>query len=141
MTVPEHLWRFPTAAAKAALAERFHLPNHPDMQDWEWEVADASCLDQYLAVYHSGELTDDERFLLMEMMLQAVEDDPQPLETSLHWQEILQLLDRHIDLHAYSVWYWSDLEEELGEETWRITPSLRQLVWRHRPRLDPASSH
>lgn len=74
MTVPEHLWRFPTREAIASLAIRFDVPNEPHMQDWEWEVADPARIDEYLNAYHVGELTDDERFTLMETLIQAFDD-------------------------------------------------------------------
>jgi len=138
MTVPEHLWRFPTAAAIAAMASRFNVPHDPDMQDWEWKVADSTRLDEYLAAYRCGSLTDDDRFTLMETIIQAFEDHPDPLHANSLWHKTLLLLDTGIDLHAYSVWYWSDLEDELGDESWRVTPYLRKLVARHKSRLDPA---
>ncbi|PHQ31403.1 hypothetical protein CEE69_31285 [Rhodopirellula bahusiensis] len=139
MTVPEHLWRFPTREAIASLAIRFDVPNEPHMQDWEWEVADPARIDEYLNAYHVGELSDDERFTLMETMIQAFDDLPGPLEADVRWEATLSILDENIDLHAYSVWYWSDLEYELGDETWRVTPFLRKLVDKHRARLDPQS--
>jgi hypothetical protein len=137
MTVPEHLWRFPTAQAIASLADRFSVPNDQHMQDWEWEIADSNRISEYLAAYKSGELNDDERFTLMETIIQAFEDLPDSLDADCRWTEVLQLLDSNIDLHAYSVWYWSDLEDELGDESWRVTPFLRKLVQLHKARLDP----
>ncbi|TWU15618.1 hypothetical protein [Allorhodopirellula heiligendammensis] len=137
MSVPEHLWRFPTAEAIASLAIRFDVPNEPDMQDWEWEVADPGRIDEYLTAYHHGGLSDDERFTLMETIIQAFDDLDGILETDSRWQETLHILDRHIDLHAYSVWYWSDLEHEFGDETWPVTPFLRTIVDKHQQRLDP----
>jgi hypothetical protein len=47
------------------------------MQDWSWEVADATRLDEFLAVYQTASLTDDERFTLMEVLLQSFEDRAQ----------------------------------------------------------------
>lgn len=137
MTVPEHLWRFPTAEAIASLAARFGVPNEPHMQDWEWQVADSNRIDEYLAAYKSGELNCDERFTLMETIIQAFENIPAALDADRRWTEALQLLNFNIDLHAHSVWYWSDLENELEGESWRVTPYFRRLVQRHEPRLDP----
>ncbi len=58
------------------------------------------------------QLNDDERFTLMETIIQAFEDHPASLHANSLWQETLILLDTGIDLHAFSVWYWSDLENE-----------------------------
>ena len=49
------------------------------MQDWEWEVASPERIDEFLAAYEGGELTDDERFTLMETLLQSFEDVDAPL--------------------------------------------------------------
>ncbi len=137
MSVPEHLWRFPTADAIASLATLLDVPHHSSMQDWEWEIADPSRIDEYLSLYRESGLTDDERFTLMETVLQAFENLPCDLSSDSRWTDVLDILDRNIDLHAYSVWYWADTEDVLGDEGWRVTPFLRKLVDVHSPRLDP----
>lgn len=136
MSVPEHLWRFPTAAAIDALAKRFALPNTPDMEDWPWEVADAGRLDEFIEAYRDPNLSDDERFTLMEIMLQSFENLGARLSTDPRWPRILYILDQHIDLHAHSVWYWSDLENDDHDEQWRVTPFLRRVLAEHRCRLE-----
>lgn len=67
----DHLYRFPTRAAIDALAIRFNLPNTKNMQDWEYEVADANRVAEFLVAYYSGELSEDEKFTLMAMLLQS----------------------------------------------------------------------
>ena len=136
MSVPEHLCRFPTSAAIDALAKRFRLPDGAQMQDWPWEVADAERLDEFLDAYDSGGLSDDERFTLMEIILQSFEDLGSSRGFDARWHRALDVLDRNIDLHAYSVWYWSDLENENTDELWLVTPFLRRLLERHRYRLE-----
>ncbi len=131
MTVPEHLWRFPTRQAIDTLARRFDLPDGPEMQDWEWEVADPDRIDEFLAAYESGELSDDERFSLMEILLQSFEDVPSPLAGNRAWARVLGHLERSIGLHAHSVWYWSDLESKGLDNSWRVTPFLREILERH----------
>lgn len=137
MTVPESLWRFPTLIAIKSLAKRLSVPFEPWMQDWEWDIADSARIDEYVSLYNSGDLSDDERFTLMETIIQAFEDLPLSLDVDVRWAETLAILDTNIDLHAYSVWYWSDLEDELGDEGWRVSPYLRRLVERHASRLVP----
>jgi hypothetical protein len=135
MSVPEHLWRFPTGASVESLAKRFGLPNRPDMQDWPWEVADANRLDEFLTAYETAGLSDDERFTLMEILLQSFEDRARFHGFDPRWNRALEALDRNINLHAYSVWYWSDVENELEQDQWLVTPFLRQVLSKHRDRL------
>jgi hypothetical protein len=132
MTVPEHLQRFPTRAAIDALAERLRLVNEPGMQDWEWEVADPDRIDEFLATYQSGELSDDERFTLMEVMLQSFEELPTALEADRRWFRLRDILDRNAALHAHSIWYWSAPDVDDLAECWRVTPFLRCILEQHR---------
>ena len=52
------------------------------------------------------------------------------------WHRALDLLEQNIDLHAYSVWYWADLENDNQDEQWRVTPFLRRVLARHREGLE-----
>lgn len=135
MSVPEHLWRFPTREAIDSLARRFDLPNTPGMQDWEWEVADPARIDEFVDAYESGALSDDEKFTLMETIIQSFDELEEPLEGNHGWERVLNLIDEGIDLHGYSVWYWSDLENDDVEDQWRVTRFLRPILSKHRARL------
>ncbi len=136
MGVPEHLWRFPTREAIDSLAKRFGLPNTEEMQDWELEVADPIRLDEFLDAYLSGELSGDERFTIMETLLQCFEESDRDLESDRHWAQVLASLDTHIELHAHTVWYWSCVDDEDPADRFRVTPWVRRILERHRTRLE-----
>lgn len=138
MNVPEHLWRFPTLAAVQSLAQRFSLAYAPEDQDWERTAADSTRIDDFLAAYVSGELDDDERFVLMELLIASFEHiaadtgAPDP-----RWPHLLALLDQHVELHAFSLWYWADPDDPMDEDKlWHVTPSLRLLLAKHRRELE-----
>jgi len=133
--IPKHLWRNPTRAAIDALALRFDLPNTPDMQDWEWEIADAGRIDAFMAAYQSGELDEDERFTLMETIIQSFEDLGDALPSDGRWPRVLDLLDANIRLHASTVWYWAVSDATSAEEQWSVTPSVRGILDKHRANL------
>jgi hypothetical protein len=130
MREPEHRW--PTAAAIEKLAQRFDLPTGPHMQDWEWEVADPNRIDEFLAAYKSAELDDDERFTLMEMLIQSFEDLEEDLETHPRWTELLDLLEENTELHASTIWYWGTPTADNDVTEWRVAPYLWQVVQRRR---------
>lgn len=135
MNVPEHLWRFPTRAAIDALATRFGLRNEPDMQDWEWEVADPNRIEEFLRAYESGELTEGERFVLMETIIQSFDESEHPLTGNPLWERILTRIEENITVHIHTVWYWACLGEKL-EDSWRVAPSMRKILKRHRHRFE-----
>jgi hypothetical protein len=94
------------------------------MQDWPWEVASLSHLNDYLKLYASA--SDDERVVLMEMMLQATTDQEESVAFEHAWSQVKGLLDQNPTLHAWSVHYWCCWEESV-EEGFEITPYLRNL--------------
>lgn len=137
MDLPEHLWRFPTAAAIENLATLLGVPNDVSMQDWQWQIADSTRIDEYLGLYQGNSLTDDERFTLMETIIQSFADLPTELSTDPRWETVLETLDRNIRLHAHSVWYWATLENESLDDCWTVTPFMRKLVDKHSQQLVP----
>jgi hypothetical protein len=127
--------RYPTAAAINSLANRFGFPNFPDMQDWSWEVADARRLDEFISAYSGGVLNDDERFVLMEIILQSFEELPNPLDLDPRWRSVLAALDQNIALHRCTVWYWAQLDSNDAEEQFRVTLDMRAVLAKHRIQL------
>ncbi|MFZ6768199.1 hypothetical protein ACO0LM_14145 [Undibacterium sp. Di26W] len=134
----DHLCRFSTKAAIDALAIRFNLPNIRGMQDWAYEVADANRIDEYLAAYDSGELSHDEKFTLMAMLLQSFWDaiDEGKSFLQITWKHFLDLLERDIDIHIYLVWYWSSVDKpeadiENPDYMFSISPFIRPILLRH----------
>ncbi len=130
MRKPEHRW--PTAAAIEKLAQRVDLPHGPHMQDWAWEVADPNRIDEFLDVYTSGELDDDERFTLMEMLIQSFADLEGDLERHSRWEDLLALLEENVELHAWTIWYWGKPAAHEVEPEWRVAPYLWELALRCR---------
>ena len=74
MDIPNQMFRYPTNDARKSLALRLSRDIDELSQDWEWEVADSTRIDEFLHLYKSGELTEDELFSLMEIILQSFED-------------------------------------------------------------------
>lgn len=85
LEVPEHLWRRPTAAALERVAVRLGFVTDPSMQDPEAEWADCERIDEFLAVYESDELDDDERFVLMAVVVNSLRCSPSRRRTAKAW--------------------------------------------------------
>jgi hypothetical protein len=131
MGVPEQLQRFVKAEARTRLAERFALPASDDMQDWPWEVADPVRLDEFLAAYEHGGLSDDERFILVEIILESFEESGSDLAADPRWVRVLNLIAKYPRVHAGSVWYWAALGVS-PDPAFRIAPFMRELLAAHK---------
>jgi len=129
--IPEHLVRYPTRAGQEALAARLHLFIDPSFQDWEWMIADSSRFEEWIAVYQDESLSDDERFSLMEILIQCVEDmclGDKPAEQLPEWQAVAALLLANGRLHASTICYWSALGHDDPEEQFHVSAPMRR-VW------------
>lgn len=122
--------RYITVSAIYALAQRFNLPYDPFMQDWEYEVADPNRIDEFIDAYLSNELNEDEKFALMDTILQSFEDSSKTLDSDQQWNIILQLLEDNLDIHATTICYWA-YGNSAYTLCWRITPDLRKIKRRN----------
>lgn len=85
------------------------------MEDWEWEVADESRIDEFLEAYFEGDFDDSERVCLMEMIIQCFADrfdersgqaDEDP-----RWNDLIRALNTHLRLHSRTINYWAGHSE------------------------------
>jgi hypothetical protein len=106
---------------------RFGLPYDNAMQDWEWEAANADDFDQYLAAYTLA-MPSDQRFSLMEMLMQSVEDSPDESVFNNRWARIRSLLKNHSALHAQTIAYWACSDEVDVEQAFRVSRPMRELL-------------
>jgi hypothetical protein len=132
--VPDYLRRYPTKAGREALAARLGLKIDPYSQDWEWEVAKPEHFWTWLALYRHAALTDDERFSLMEMLVQCVNEicplytPPDQVAQRPEWQALAALLRTRPRLHASTIAYWSVFGGEWPEGQFTISTAMRR-VW------------
>ena len=117
--------RYPTKKSIEFLSKYLNLPTDPFMQDWEYEVADPHKINEFMAAYHSDKLNDNDKFLLMELILQSIEDSTNFHQT-LAWENVLNSLENNIPLHATSICYWACGNSPL-EDCWKITPYIRKI--------------
>lgn len=130
MEIPDRLLRYSTSAAIDSLASWFGFEFRPQMQDPEVEWADADRIDEFLAAYEQRELSDDERFALMELLLNSFESADVPLETQPQWSRTLALLEQHIATHICSVLTFATPPDD-SKDGWNIGPDLWKIAGRH----------
>lgn len=127
MELSEPKIRYCTKRAINSLASRFSLPNHDGMQDWEYEVADHERISDFFEVYKNELTLEDEKFVLLEMLLQSFEDSAIDLHSCKDWHELLKLAGTRFSIHSYTLWYWSCFGLSENEEMFRVSPFIRGI--------------
>lgn len=97
-----------------------------DYQDWEFIVGKSEDIEEYIN-YYSTESDEDNKFALMEIIIQATEDQTTENDFLKYLKIVLKLLKENFRLHEYSVFYWSCFENENIEDCWKISPFMREL--------------
>ena len=141
--IAEPRFRCPTGSAIDRLAKRFDLPTTDRFpQDWEHCVADPRRLREFLSAYETLSLDEDERFCLLEIILQSFEDSDGEVGSSPDWQRIEQILKDNFELHAYTIWYWANFDATL-EDSWGVSQPMRKLFQEQKARRPstPTSKH
>jgi hypothetical protein len=128
MTEPKP--RYGTANAINKLAKELNLVNKNNMQDWEWEVAEAKDIEKYLLHYNSL-IDEDEKFVLMEIIIQATTNQKEP-DFIKYVSQVISLLQENFNLHEYSIFYWSCFDSEELNDCWEISPFMREIWLRNR---------
>jgi hypothetical protein len=102
------------------------------MQDWEWEVADASRFTEFLSLYQQGGLEEDELFSLMEVLVQCVEDmlENMPDQTIADraWSCVEPLFLHRPELHISTAQYWACVGKTDPTNLFAISPRFRKLL-------------
>lgn len=123
--------RYPTAAACQRLAGLLRLGEPPGGQDWEIELADPRRVAEFLDLYESSALDDDERFTLMELIVASYNDllefgGGEPDQR--HWTRLRDHLLRRFELHGYTVLYWALADTDEPENFDTFTPRAREVM-------------
>ena len=128
MKIKQPTPRYWTSEAIQQLADTLGLPNTPNMQDWPYEVARAEDIQVYLDLYDRLE-EEDQKFVLMDMIIQATEEQPTDALLASYWQEVKKRLEQDFAIHEYSIHYWCNFAE--GDDlvdNWRVAAFMRE-VW------------
>ncbi len=108
--LPGYLQRYPTGEAIKSLAKKFNLPHNEYMQDWEYEVADVERIKEFITSYLNDDLTKDERFTIMETIIESFTQNFEELKSEENWNQVLNIIEKNISLHISTVHYWSASE-------------------------------
>lgn len=100
------------------------------MQDWEYEVAAPERLSEFLSALDAKDLSDDERFCLMEIVIQSFEDFENGGKWRVFWPRIEKQLRVNFQLHSYTVWYWADFKNS-SSDSWNVSHAMQKIFRQH----------
>lgn len=95
-----------------------------DYQDWEYIVGKPEDVEKYINYYNS-EINDDCKFALMEIIIQAIEDQEKKSDFLKYLEITQKILSINFKIHEYSIFHWCCFDNENLEDCWKVTPYLR----------------
>lgn len=122
--------RHPTQHARAELSRQFGFVDIPDIQDWERFFADATRIAEFLGHYSTID-DQDEKFLLMELILASASDCEAEFFITKNWKIIERILVEYSDIHGWSTWYWACVDEEsrIPYNDFIVSPYLQSVLF------------
>lgn len=125
----EPKFRSVTKKAIDELTKDLNFDVKDDLQDWEWLIGNHKDIEKYIQHY-SEENDNDKRFALMEIIIQATEDQDVESEFLKYSKIISKILNDNFALHEYSIFYWSNFDNENLEDCWKISKLMREIFSR-----------
>ena len=120
--------RWVTGNSVSRLSSLLGLPSDPEMQDWEHQCADSHRLGEFLDLYERGNLSDDDRFALMAVIVSSFDDW---LGAGDADEAVIQRVRRHLvadfSLHERTIHYWCLLVESDLDNVFDDTPFMREI--------------
>lgn len=122
--------KYVTQTAMKGLIQKIDLPAPDEFsQDWEYEVSAAARVSEFLYAYENVELTTDEKFALMIIILSSFDDAILEGNAENNWSNLIRhyLLQDH-RIHKHTILYWAMLDEEDMDNVYAVTPFMREIA-------------
>lgn len=131
MTNPEDDACAWTAATVERLNARLGVTPDDDIdtQDWPAAMSDPALLEAALEAYDSPEAGDDDRALIIELLLNTFEYGSVEREGNPDWRRTLDRIERDFAAHAPTVLRWAEPEDG---NPWLISDDMQALLKRQR---------
>lgn len=124
--------KYVTREAMNSLIEKLDLPQPIDHfeQDWEYLVSDIDRIPEFLSFFEQGNLSLDEKFTLMIIVVDSY-NDAMWAEEADHdtWRRIEHHLISEAHIHRETILYWALMEDDkVLEDCFAVTPYMREIV-------------
>ena len=123
----EATFRCGTRKAINELSKELNIPHDSSMQDWSYTEGNPDDIEKYISHY---DLTkdDDKKFVLMEFIIQATEDQNTEDLFLKYCESIKPILETDFKLHEFTIYYWASFDNENLDDCWKIVTLMRQLL-------------
>ena len=120
-------YKFSTQESLEKLADYFGYSIDSSSQDWTIEVAESNNLADYINAYCLEHFDDETKFSLMEMILQALNEQKSYESINNFWGKIKPMLIDNFKLHEFTIYYWCCWDISDNCDIWNITQLMREL--------------
>jgi hypothetical protein len=119
-------FRTPIKSAIEKVAKDLDILYEEHMQDWAYTQSNAADIAKYIDYYNriDGE---DEKFVVMELVLQALEEQEDTGLFNKCSAIIKTLLLNNFKLHEYTIFYWACIEDEDLMDGFMISPLMKEI--------------
>ncbi len=119
--------RWLTAQSTEKLSTVLGIKEFVSTQDWELIHADPKRVNEFVTLYERGDLTNDDRFALMALIIASLDDKMSTTGADDGFNErIHHLLVTDFSLHESTIWYWCVWDEPDTQNIFRVTPLMRE---------------
>lgn len=109
------------------LSKKLSLPYTGNEQDWDIEMADPERLDYFLDYFQNHNLSDDEKVLLLSLILASYDDylNQNVINIDSKWSIIENIVKENRTIYSEVLDYWALKNND--NDLFKITPLIRNL--------------
>ncbi|MHA7101008.1 hypothetical protein [Roseivirga pacifica] len=130
MELREEFLRYATRDAQRKLSKRLGFHWYENTQDWDLTESDSERIKEFLQIYKSDDLSDDEKFALMELIISSFDDlveEGGNINREGIWTDCKHILNNEPWLHITTIHYWSSLEHKDPKKGFSVTELIRPI--------------
>lgn len=127
-------FRCGTKKAIEELSKELNILHDNTMQDWTYTEGNNKDIDKYIYHYET-ETDEDKKFVLMEFIIQAANDQETNELFLKYCDKIQHILQDDFKLHEYTIHYWACFDNDNIEDCWRMAPFMKKIWSKNYPAL------
>lgn len=118
-------FRCGTQKAIKEISEELNIPIDASDQDWSYTHGNPNDIEKYI-LHYTLTSDDDKKFVLMEFIIQAIENQESEELFLIFCNKIKPILEKDFNIHEYTIYYWACLEIENIQDCFQITKFMRK---------------